>query len=159
MAKVADEIIEWGTLKPFFDKTYKFNSIDIETIDNEIFMLGYIERGSYHYTLKDFYNTFNELIIKSVQYNHDILTWSRYDNTHLLKLLIKDVDPLEQRKVLLRVGKISPVFKYHYKSFIITIESIIRDSMIIKVKDEYGKERSTVVYNLKNLYGSSDLET
>jgi hypothetical protein len=159
MAKVADEIIEWGTLKPFFDKTYNFNSIDIETIDNEIFMLGYIERGNYHYTLKDFYNTFNDLIIKSVQYNRDILTWTRYDNTHLLKLLIKDVDPLEQRKVLLRVGKINPVFKYNYKSFIIIIEAIIRDSMIIKVKDEYGKERSTVIYNLKNLYGSSDLET
>ena len=149
MAKVADEIIEWGTLKPFFDKTYNFNSIDIETIDNEIFMLGYIERGSYHYTLKDFYNTFNDLIIKSVQYNHDILTWTRYDNTHLLKLLIKDVSPSEQRKILLRVGKISPVFKYNYKSFIITIEAIIRDSMIIKVKDEYGKEKSTVIYNLK----------
>ncbi len=159
MAKVADEIIEWGTLKPFFDKTYKFNSIDIETIDTELFLLGYIERGSYHYTLKDFYNTFNDLIIKSVQYNHDILTWSRYDNTHLLKLLIKDVSPIEQRKILLRVGKVSPVFEYKYKSFTITIEAIIRDSMIIKVKDNGAKERSTVIYNLKNLYGSSDLET
>ena len=35
--KQASEIIEWGKLKPYFDKTYQFNTIDIETIDNKLF--------------------------------------------------------------------------------------------------------------------------
>jgi sulfur transfer protein SufE len=32
-------IIKWGKIKPFFKDRYKFNSIDIETINNELFIL------------------------------------------------------------------------------------------------------------------------
>ena len=81
MSKQANEIKKWGVVKPFLDKIYKFNTIDIETVDNELFILGYTLNNTYHYTLDNFYNTFHDLLIKSVQDSTDILTWSRYDNT------------------------------------------------------------------------------
>ena len=43
--KKPSNIIEWGKITPFFNKEYHFNSIDIETIDNELFMMGNIVDG------------------------------------------------------------------------------------------------------------------
>ena len=86
--KRADEIEKWGVIKPFFDKSYKFNSIDIETVDNEMFIFGYILNGKYCYTENDFYDVFHNLLIESIRSKSDILTWSRYDNTHILKMLL-----------------------------------------------------------------------
>ncbi|MEM1973686.1 MAG: hypothetical protein QXN68_02730 [Thermoplasmata archaeon] len=157
--KQASEIIKWGKVKPFLDKEYNFNSIDIETIDNELFLFGYIKDDMYYYKLDNFFNTFHDLIIDSVQSKHDILTWSRYDNTHLLKMILKDIDHKEINRILLKIGKISPIHTYQYKNYTITIENIIKDSMIFKIDDNNGnRKRMCTIYNLKNLY-HTNLET
>ncbi len=157
MAKQASEIIKWGVLKPFNDKTYSFNTIDIETIDNELYILGYINNGVYHYHLNDFYNRFHEFLLSSVRQNKDILTWSRYDNAHLLKLILKDVYNVND--VLLRINKVSPIYTYKYKGFTFKILNIIKDSMIFSIQgDNDFKAKRLTIYNLKNLF-TTDLET
>lgn len=160
IAKTYDEIIEWGTLKPFFDKTYHFNSIDIETVDNELFLFGFIKDGNYHYVMDNFYNTFHDLLIESLQDGFDILTWSRYDNTHLLKLIIQKLSLDEINTILKRVGKISPIITYTYRNFTFTIDNIIKDSIIFTIESDKGgkKKNKVIIYNLKNLY-TTDLTT
>lgn len=151
--KLASEIKKWGIIKPFFDKNYKFNSIDIETVDNELFIFGYILNGKYCYSENDFYNVFHNLILESIRSKRDLLTWSRYDNTHILKMLLSKIeDENEIYKILRRVGKVSPVFTYKYKNFNIILENIIKDCFIFKINDEINKPRRVTIYNLKNLY-------
>ena len=130
--KKSKEIVKWGVIKPFLDKEYKFNSIDIETINNDLFLFGYVDNNIYNYVESDFYNTFNNFLISCVQTKHDILTWSRYDNTHLLKLLLKDVECELVDNILLRIGKVTPIYEYVYNNYNITIVNIIKDSMILK---------------------------
>lgn len=156
MGKSADDIIKWGVVKPFFDKTYRFNSIDIETIDNEIFMLGYTLQDHYFYTLDNFYNVFHSLLIESTQTKHDILTWTRYDNTFLLKMILANVENVNE--ILLRIGKISPIYSYTFKTFTIVIQSIIKDSIVFKIIDKNDDSRTCIVYNFKNLF-MEDLES
>lgn len=156
MAKEFKDIVKWGVVRPFLDKTYDFNTIDIETVDNELFLLGYIDNDRYFYHTDKFYKRFNDLLIRSVQNRKDILTWSRYDNTHLIKLLLQEVDDVN--KILLRIGKISPIFTYKYNGFEITIVNIIKDSIIFRITDFAGRGKNVVIYNLKNLF-TSDLET
>ena len=156
--KLANEITKWGVIKPFFDKTYNFNSIDIETVDNELFIFGYILNDKYYYSESDFYNVFHELLLESIRSKKDILTWSRYDNTHILKMLLSKIDnEMKYIKYLHRVGKVSPVFTYKYKNFDIILENIIKDCFIFKVSDGRNKPRRITIYNLKNLY-QGDLE-
>lgn len=151
--KLASEITKWGIIKPFFDKTYDFNSIDIETVDNELFIFGYVLDGKYCYTENNFYEVFHELLLESIRSKKDILTWSRYDNTHILKMLLSKIeDKKEIYKILRRVGKVSPIFSYNYKNFDITLEKIIKDSFIFKISDGNNKPRRITIYNLKNLY-------
>lgn len=151
--KKANEIKKWGVVKPFFDKSYKFNSIDIETVDNELFIFGYILDGKYCYSESDFYNVFHELLLESIRKKKDILTWSRYDNTHILKMLLSKIeDENEIYKILRRVGKVSPVYSYKYKNYDIVLENIIKDSFIFKISDGKNKPRQITIYNLKNLY-------
>src|SRR5690606_26623742 len=139
--KLASEIIKWGVIKPFFDKSYKFNSIDVETVDNELFIFGYTLNGKYCYAENDFYDVFHQLLLESIRNKRDILTWSRYDNTHILKMLLSKVkDEKEIYKILRRVGKVSPVFCYKYKNFDIILENIIKDSFIFKVSDGKNKQ-------------------
>lgn len=156
--KEAKDIIKWGKIKPYFDKRYSFNTIDIETVNNELFLLGCTIDNDYYYYLDDFYNNFHKLLIRSVQMKKDVLTWSRYDNTHLVKLIlskVKDVD--EINKYLLRIGKISPIFEYKFKSFTFTLVNIIKDSLNFKVTDRNNRSVRVTIYNLKNLF-TSDLE-
>jgi len=56
--KLASEIVKWGVIKPFFNKTYSFNSIDIETVDNELFIFGYVLDGKYCYSENNFMRFF-----------------------------------------------------------------------------------------------------
>ena len=156
--KKSKEIVKWGVIKPFLDKEYKFNSIDIETINNDLFLFGYVDNNIYNYVESDFYNTFNNFLISCVQTKHDILTWSRYENTHLLKLLLKDVECELVDNILLRIGKVTPIYEYVYNNYNITIVNIIKDSMILKIDDKRNKARTTTIYNLKNLY-HTNLET
>ena len=127
--KLASEIEKWGVIKPFFDKSYKFNSIDVETVENELFIFGYTLNGKYYYSENDFYETFHNLLIESIRNKRDILTWSRYDNTHILKMLLSKIDDEDKiYKILRRVGKISPVFNYKYKTI---FDYIIQYNFII----------------------------
>lgn len=151
--KLASEIKKWGVIKPFFDKSYSFNSIDIETVDNELFIFGYILNDKYYYSESDFYDVFHNLLLESVRSKKDILTWSRYDNTHILKLLLSKIeDENEIYKILRRVDKISPVYTYKYKNYDIVLENIIKDNFIFKVSDGKNKPKRITIYNLKNLY-------
>ena len=151
--KLASEIVKWGVIKPFFDKSYSFNSIDIETVDNEMFILGYILDDKYFYSENNFYEVFHELLLESIRKKKDILTWSRYDNTHILKMLLSKIDDENEiYKILRRVGKISPVFCYKYKNFDIVLENIIKDNFIFKIGDGRNKSKRITIYNLKNLY-------
>ena len=157
--KEAQDIIKWGRIKPYFDKSYSFNTIDIETVDNELFLLGCIINDKYNYYLNDFYHNFHMLLIESARMKKDILTWSRYDNTHLVKLILSKVKNKDDvNRYLLRIGKISPIYEYQFKSFTFTLENIIKDSMIFKITDCNNKSARVIVYNLKNLF-VTDLET
>ena len=151
--KLASEIEKWGVIKPFFDKSYKFNSIDIETVENEMFIFGYTLNGKYCYTENDFYNVFHNLLIESIRSKSDILTWSRYDNTHILKMLLSIIDDEDEiYKILRRVNKVSPVFCYKYKNFEIVLNDIIKDNFIFTINDGRNKPKRITIYNLKNLY-------
>jgi hypothetical protein len=150
--KRSTDIVKWGCVKPFFDKTYNFNSIDVETVENELFLLGYIQDDIYRYVEEDFYETFNHLLLESVRSKKDILTWSRYDNTHLLKLILKDC--ININDVLLRIGKLTPIYTYHWRYLTITLVNIIKDSMIFTLDDGCTKPKNITIYNLKNLYTS-----
>lgn len=157
MGKLYSDIIEWGKVKPYFDKQYRFNTIDIETIDNELFIIGYTLDDKYYYKMNDFYNVFNDLLIENIQSSHDILTWTRYDNTHLLKLILQDIQ--DTSIILNRVDKITPIYTYQYKDFTIELSSIIKSSMLFKVTDFNGRSKNCTLYNQKNLFQSDLLAT
>ena len=153
MSKSALDIKKYGKIKPYFDKVYKFNSIDIETYNNELFILGFYKDNKYQYVENNFYKHFNELLIDSVRWKYDILTWSRYDNTHLFKLILENNKVDDINKILERVNHVTPIYKYKYRTFEMTIVNIIKDSMIVQIKDAYGNRARTVtIYNLKNLF-------
>ena len=157
--KQAQDIIKYGKIKKYgFRSNYAFNSIDIETVNNEMFLLGYHLNDVYNYTLKNFFDTINDIMIKSVQNNRDILTWSRYDNHFIMKtILMNTTGPNEINEILKRIGKISPVHTYTFKGYDITIHNVIKDSLIIEIK--YGRSKKMLnIYNLKNLF-NSDLLT
>lgn len=151
------EILAWGKIKPFFKEFYRFNTIDIETIDDKLFILGCTKKDKYYYYTDNFYNNFHDLLIASVRSNSDILTWSRYDNTHLLKLIFSNIPEDEREKVLNRIGKISPIYEYEYNGFIFTIQNVIKYSVVYKITDRKKKSKNVTIYNLKNLF-TTDLE-
>jgi hypothetical protein len=156
--KQSFQIVKWGRIKPFLDKKYKFNTIDIETVDNELFILGYTFKGKHYIELDDFYTQLHNLLIASVQSNMDILTWSRYDNTHLIKLLLNQFDPVERKSILNRIGKVTPLCSYQYRDFKITLQNVIKDSMIFQIIGSDERSKTVTIYNLKNLY-DTDLVT
>ena len=158
--KKAEDIKKYGVIKKYgFRKKYVFNSIDIETINNEMFLLGYHINDKYYYTLDNFFEVLNKILINSVQNNRDILTWSRYDNHHIFKIILNNVinSENEKIKILKMIGKISPILKYDYEGFTITIINVIKDSILFEVKFNNSKKNVTI-YNLKNLF-QSDLLT
>src|SRR5690606_25941269 len=111
-----------------FDKHYNFNTIDIETVNNELYLFGYTSNGKHVIIDESFYNEFHLFLIDCVQSNKDILTWSRYDNTHLMKLIFSIVPPQEINHILERIGKVSPIIQYQFDHFIFSVENIIKDS-------------------------------
>ena len=157
--KHANQIVKWGKIKPFFDKLYNFNTIDIETVDNEFFLLGYTLGGTHSYHIDNFYYHFHKFLIKSIQDKRDVLTWTRYDNTHLLKLILSKAKPKDIANALMRIGKVTPIYCYEYNGFKWDIVNIIRDSMIIKNTDRNGRSVQITIYNLKNLFDTDLLST
>lgn len=157
--KCKDNIIKWGHIRPFLNnKPYKFNTLDLETVDNELFLMGVIDEGNYNYTLDNFYNFFNDFLVSSCRKNRHILTWSRYDNTFIYKLLTSMLSPAEREKISERVGKINPLFTYKYLTLEITVVNIIKNCIIFDITDQYNKKKSVTIYNLKNLF-VTNLET
>ena len=157
--KYADEIIKYGRVKPFFDKSYKFNTIDIETIDNDLFLLGFTDNNKHFDIYDNFFTKLHEFFINSARNHKDILTWSRYDNTHLLKLILTRANKSDIKSILLKVGKVTPIYTYTYKTFTFSIVNIIKDSIILKITDLNYRERTLIIYNLKNLYDTDLLTT
>lgn len=157
MTKDYREILNWGKIKPFFKEFYRFNTIDIETIDNKLFILGCTIKDKYYYYTDNFFDNFHDLLISSIRSNSDILTWSRYDNTHLLKLIFSSIPEDERDKILNRIGKISPIYEYEYNGFSFTIQSVIKYSVVYKITDCKKKSKNITIYNLKNLF-TTDLE-
>ena len=157
--KYANEIIKFGKIKPYFDKTYSFNTIDIETIENELFLFGNTSNGVHNTLFDNFYINFHEFLLDCIRNHKDVLTWTRYDNTHLLKLILSKATKKDIKGILENVGKISPIYEYEYNSFTITIVNIIHDSIIIKIEDLNGIKRNVVLYNLANLYDTDLLTT
>ncbi len=157
--KCKDSIIKWGHIRPFLNhKPYKFNTLDLETVDNELFLIGVINDGNYIYTLDNFYNFFNDFLVSSCRKNRHILTWSRYDITFIYKLLTSTLTPAEREKISERVGKINPLFTYKYLTLEITVVNIIKNCIIFDITDQFNKKKSVTIYNLKNLF-VTDLET
>src|SRR5690554_6086038 len=117
--KKASDIVKYGVVKKYgVKKKYAFNSIDIETVNNEMFLLGYYLDDVYYYTLNNFFETINNLLIKSVQNNRDILTWSRYDNHFILKnILMSTLNVNEINEVLKKIGKFAPIHSYNFKGY------------------------------------------
>ena len=155
--KYATDIIKYGKPKPYFDKEYDFNTIDIETIDNELFLIGVYDR-EYHYTLDNFYIFINRFLVECVQHNKDVLSWSRYDNTFIIKSLLSVFTHDEQLKILERVNRITPIFEYDYDGFHIEITNIIKENVIFTITDAEKHKKKVTIYNIKNLY-DTDLET
>lgn len=157
--KESIHIKKWGKIKPFFDKNYRFNTLDLETVDNDLFLLGVTLDGRHETYQSDFYNHFHDFLITCIQTRKDVLTWSRYDNTHLLKLILSPVTSKKDINLILsRVGKVSPIYRYTYGDFTFLLENIIKDSMIFKMIDKFDNQRNITLYNLKNLY-DTNLET
>lgn len=154
MAKVFSEIIKWGKVKRFDNPPFAFNSIDIETIDNEIFLIGAIVNNNYIKVQSYFYEMLNETIINSVKHNRDIVTWTRYDNTFIVKTLTAHLSVKEMDNLLRNVGRISPLLSWQYKDYTLTLDNIIADNLIFSVKDKYLNEKRLNIYNLKNLFDS-----
>src|SRR5690606_28257138 len=100
----------------------------------------------------NFYEEFHSFLLECIRSKRDVLTWTRYDNTHLLKLILSKCDKKSVNKILLRVGKITPIYEYVWGNYQITLVNIIKDSMIIKFDDGVSKARQVTLYNLKNLY-------
>lgn len=162
MKKQAKDIKVWGKIKPFFDKSYSFNSLDIETIDNELFLIGCNDffNDEYIPIFDNFFYNFNEFLIKSLQTKHDILTWSRYDNTQILKLILQNTEHAKNYKEIIeKVGKITPILSYKHNDFTITLLNIIRDTMIFQIIDFNGRSQNIIIYNLKNLFHGDLLST
>lgn len=157
--KKATDIVKYGVIKKYgIKKRYAFNSIDIETVNNELFLLGYHINDVYHYTLNNFFEVINNILIKSVQNNRDILTWSRYDNHFILKnILMNTLNINEINEVLKKIGKIAPIHSYNYNGYNITVIDVIKDSLIFDIRYKKSKKR-VHIYNLKNLF-NNDLLT
>lgn len=159
MMKKAGDIIKYGKVKKYgFKKEFEFNSIDIETVNNEVFLIGYHLNDIYNYTLDNFFDVLNDIFIKSVQENRDILTWSRYDNHFIIKiLLMTTLDNDNINEVLKKIGKISPIHSYNFRGYEIIINDVIKDSILLEIK--YGRSKKRLnLYNLKNLF-NNDLLT
>lgn len=157
MSKLSNEIVKWGRPKPFFKDDYDFNTIDIETIDNELFLIGAIKNQQYNYTLINFIDFLNDLFLDSIQHNKDILSWSRYDNTFIIKTLIEQFDNDTKTTILNRIGRLTPLFSYEYKDFTIEITNVIKENIVITIYDKEDHKKRLTLYNLKNLF-TDDLE-
>ena len=141
------EIVKWGKVQKYPTKPFTFNSIDIETINNEIFLIGGIINDKYEYRLTDFYNSINDIIIDSVRNNRSIVTWTRYDNTFIIKTLLDHLSDKEKLHIFSNVGKISPLYEWEYNDYKISLLNIIADNVLLSVTDaQKNKKRLHIAF-------------
>lgn len=150
--KLSTDIVKYGRPKPYFDKAYAFVTLDLETIDNELFMIGTSVDGKHEVVFDNFRNYLSDFFIYCVQHNKDILTWSRYDNTFIIKTLFSPLSDHDKTQILLRIGNITPLFDYEWKGFKIEITNVIKENVIITISDDEGHAKKINIYNLKNLF-------
>jgi len=172
--KLASEIVKAGKLKNFINEKKKdFIGIDIETIDNNIFLIGcYDLENKYTYTQNNFIDFLFSKLIYCCKNNSHIATWTKYDNTQILKILL---DELKDEKlindVLNKINKISgrynkrlkkyiepPLLTFNYKTFIITVENVIRECILFRIIDKDNNSKLVWSYNIKNMYPNYTLE-
>ena len=91
--KLASEIVKVGKLKNFInEKAKNFIGIDIETIDNNIFLIGcYDLENKYTYTQNNFIDFLFLKLVYCCKNNSHIATWTKYDNTQILKVLLDGI--------------------------------------------------------------------
>jgi len=167
--KTAQNIVKHGRLKNFLnEKKRYFIGIDVETVNNQLFLMGYHNGENYRYTENDFLETFKNILIESVQTNKHLATWTRYDNTHLIKMLMQGLNESEKKHVIDMIGKRSgsfnkkrgvynepPLLSLNHGSFIIYLENVIRDCLLFRILDKNGKSKTVWSYNIKNLYNQN----
>ncbi len=174
MSKTYDNISEWGFAKAFTSKKrIELIGLDLETIDNNLFIIGtYDELNKYKYTTNNFLDFFYNTLLEAVRSKKNIATWTRYDNTHLLKLILLSIDNEDIiNDILNKAGKISakwnrkgsfyeepPLYTTKYKSFEINIEMIVRNCILFRIIDRYGKSRTVWSYDIRNLYTGFTIE-
>lgn len=141
--------------------SYNFNALDLETIDNELFLIGFVENGSYYYYEEkaNFLAVLNRFFISCIKGNKDVVTWSKYDNTFIIKTLLKQFEDNERIKILNKIGKVTPIFEYQYGNFTIEITNIIGNSILFKITDAKGFYKKLTFYNIKNLFQDDLLTT
>lgn len=172
--KLADEIVKVGKLKNFINEKPKdFIGLDIETIENNIFLIGcYDLDNNYTYALDNFIDFLFSKLIYCCKNNTHIATWTKYDNTQMLKILL---DAIKDEKiindVLNKINKVSasynkryktyieqPLLTFNYKSFTINVDNIIRDCILFRIIDKDNNSKVVWSYNIKNMYPNYTLE-
>ncbi|HHX78379.1 MAG TPA: hypothetical protein GX695_01325, partial [Acholeplasmataceae bacterium] len=172
--KLASEIVQVGKLKNFVnEKAKKFIGLDIETVENDIFLIGcYDLDNKYTYALDNFIDFLFTKLIYCCKNNSHIATWTKYDNTQILKILLDELkDETLINSVLNKINKISarynkrlikytepPLLTFKYKTFIINVENIIRDCILFRIIDKNNNSKVVWSYNIKNMYPSYTLE-
>lgn len=172
--KLASEIVKVGKLKNFINEKPKdFIGIDIETIDNNIFLIGcYDLENKYTYAQSNFIDFLFSKLIYCCKNNSHIATWTKYDNTQILKILLDNLkDEKVINDVLNKINKISgrynkrlkkyiepPLLTFNYKTFTINVENIIRDCILFRIIDKDNNSKLVWSYNIKNMYPSYTLE-
>src|SRR5690554_6559841 len=172
--KLASEIVKVGKLKNFINEKPKdFIGLDIETIDNNIFLIGcYDLEDKYTYTQNNFIDFLISKLIYCCKNNSHIATWTKYDNTQILKILLDELkDETLINSVLNKINKISarynkrlkkytepPLLTFKYKTFIINVENIIRDCILFRIIDKNNNSKLVWSYNTKNMYPNYTLE-
>ena len=172
--KLASEIVKVGKLKNFInEKAKNFIGLDIETIDNNIFLIGcYDLDNKYTYALDNFIDFLFSKLIYCCKNNSHIATWTKYDNTQILKILLDELkDEALINSVLNKINKISarynkrlkkytepPLLTFKYKTFIINVENIIRDCILFRIIDKNNNSKIVWSYNIKNMYPNYTLE-
>lgn len=168
--KTASNIIEWGRILNFTNQSpIKVIGLDLETIDNEMFLIG-LHKDKYEYTLDNFKNYLFDNLIELAKNNMHIATWTRYDNTHLLKLLIENMKEEEIKSFIEKCGKISgsyntklvkyiepPLYTFIHNDFQINIDMVVRNCILFRIIDKHGNNKSVWSYDVRNLFVGYDL--
>lgn len=165
-------ILEYGKIKPFInEKITHMIGLDLETVDNEIFLIGTYEKDNYNYSDNNIFDFFFNTLLYATQNGKNIATWTRYDNTHLLKLIFNYIDndniidnaikrinklPAKFNRKL-EFYEIEPLLSIKFNDFTINIDNVIRNCILFRVFDKYGKNKTVWSFDIRNLFTGFNL--